>query len=306
MDASILARFRHARVRDLVWVMAAPGLLENADWLISDDECGLLLSRAMPQLQALDQQPDGLHAWIAARNPQRLGPYFEVLLGYWITHLIDATWFVANRIVKSERIVIGEYDMLWRDAGGQLHHWEAAAKFYLQVDPAAGLAGYVGTMTRDRLDLKVARLRDKQLQLSNTSAGAAALPRPDEPVRARAFLKGWLFYPAYAAGHTVAGLSGHHPSGWWIRWDALDFYLPPNLSWRVLDRLDWLSPAMNTDMTMLLTEADCMRWLAAYFAESSVPVLLAGLRCNESGWQEDTRGFIVPWAWGENAVIQAF
>ncbi|WP_124950981.1 DUF1853 family protein [Sulfuriferula thiophila] len=300
----MLTRFQNAQVRDLVWVMAAPGLLENADWVISDDECQQLLNQAMPQLQALDSQPDALHAWIAARNPQRLGPYFEVLLGYWITHLIDASWFAANQIVKAERIVTGEYDMLWRDAGGQINHWEAAVKFYLQIDQTAGLAGYVGTMTRDRLDLKTARLRDKQLQLSTTPAGAAALDNilpvenQSHPVRARALLKGWLFYPRNVPHPLTDGLSPIHLSGWWARWAAHDFSLPANLHWRVLDRLAWLSPVIAADTVNLLTEAEFMGSLSTHFAAEGAPLLVVGLSQNSHGWQEMTRGFIVPLMWG--------
>ena len=304
MTASILAQFQNAQVRDLVWVMAAPGLLETADWIISDAECLAWLNHAMPQLQALDRQPDVLHAWVAARNPQRLGPYFEVLLGYWIAHLIDASWFAANQIVKAERIVTGEYDMLWRDSGGRINHWEAAVKFYLQIDQTAGLAGYVGTMTCDRLDLKTARLRDKQLQLSTTPAGAAALagilPEADlsHPVRARALLKGWLFYPPLVTPHLAAGLSPAHLSGWWLRWGAQGFSLPANLHWRVLDRLAWLSPVIAADAVNLLTEAEFMGSLSAHFAAEGAPLLVVGLNQNPHGWQEMTRGFIVPLTWG--------
>ncbi|ARU30923.1 hypothetical protein CAP31_04000 [Sulfuriferula sp. AH1] len=308
-SSRLLTLFHDAHVRDLVWAMAAPGLLDHADWVIPDSECLALVTQAMPQLQALDRQPDELHAWIAARNPQRLGRYFETLLGYWLTHLIDARWFVANQIVKSGRIVAGEYDLLWRDAGGQLHHWEAAIKFYLQVDPVAGFAGYVGPMRRDRLDLKTAQLRDKQLQLSQTPAGAATLAEMLHtsdvagPVLARALLKGWLFYPAHSLPHPSTGLSANHLSGWWMRWAAADFHLPPGLRWRVLDRLAWLSPAMTGDAAALLDEADCIRRLSAHFAIDGVPLLIAGLTHTATGWQEVTRGFVVPPAWnGQEAI----
>ncbi|MDR3390386.1 MAG: DUF1853 family protein [Sulfuriferula sp.] len=306
--ASCLGRFRDAQVRDLVWAMAAPGLLADAEWIIPDGECQLLLSRAMPQLLALDRQPEALHAWIAARNPHRLGRYFEVLLGYWFTYLIDTAWFAANRIVKSGRNVTGEFDLLWCDStGGNCQHWEVAVKFYLQVDAAAGFAGYVGPMLHDRLDLKVTQLHDKQLQLSQTPAGAAALaeilPASAAGVRARALLKGWLFYPAQHMAAPATGISAAHLAGWWMRWSAADFCLPPGLRWLVLDRLHWLSPAGTADTPDLLTESECMTLLAAHFAAGAAPLLLAGLDLQTTGWQEATRGFIVPPAWGEDGAI---
>ena len=140
----VLKNFNDPRVRDLVWVMAAPGLLSEtavADFNVPDAACRAALARAIPQLTELDNSPAPLLAWIAARNPQRLGPYFETLLAYWLTHLMDGRLIAANLPVKEGNLVLGEYDFLWRDAAGALHHWEAAVKFYLQVDVAAGLAG---------------------------------------------------------------------------------------------------------------------------------------------------------------------
>ncbi|MEQ1669132.1 MAG: DUF1853 family protein, partial [Sulfuriferula sp.] len=170
-----------------------------------------------------------------------------------------------------------------------------------QVDSRAGFAGYVGTMTRDRLDLKVAHLRDWQLCLANTPAGAASLPVANEPVRARAMLKGWLFYPVAAVPQPALGLSAHHLQAWWGRWGQ--FSLPPGLRWQVLPRLSWLTPAMAIDATNLLDEADFVLHLAAHFAQHQTPVLVSGLMQLDGGWREHTRGFIVPsdWLLGSNA-----
>lgn len=290
-----LIPYQNTQVRDLVWVMAAPNLLAEADWLISDYECLTWLDHAMPQLLALDHNPAPLQLWIAQRAPQRLGPYFEVLLSYWMAHLMPATWFVTNQIVKSGRIVLGEYDLLWRDRAGALQHWEASIKLYLQVDNTAGFAGYVGTMTRDRLDIKVARLRDKQLQLVHTPEGAASLPLPHEAVCARALLKGWLFYPAETVAQVADGVSVRHLRGWWCRWDAL--VLPQGLRWKILPRLAWLTPASAVDATTLSDDVDFMLHLTQHFVQHLGPVLVAGLTWTGVGWQEHTRGFVVPPDW---------
>ncbi|MHB1678473.1 MAG: DUF1853 family protein [Sulfuriferula sp.] len=292
-----MSQFQNAQVRDLVWVMAAPNLLPDADWIISDSECSAMLTQAMPQLLALDRQPDHLQAWISARTPRRLGPYFEMLVSYWLTFLIDTTWFVTNTIVKSGRITIGEYDMLWRAPSGSLNHWEVSAKLYLQAGRMDEFASYVGTMTRDRLDLKVARLRDKQLQLARTIAGSAALPDIDEPVIAKALFKGWLFYPSHLPLTSAAGLSTRHLTGWWMRWGAAEFRLQPKIKWRVLERLSWLSPVRSSDATMLSTEVDFIASLTVHFTESTEPLLVAGLAQMDSAWEEVTRGFIVPQNW---------
>ena len=297
MSVDPLASFQNAQVRDLVWVMAAPNLLAEAHWLIADSECLSWLEHAMPQLLALEQNPTPLQLWIAQHAPQRLGPYFEILLSYWIAHLMPATWFSTNQIVKSGRIVLGEYDLLWRDTVGALQHWEASIKLYLQVDSAAGFAGYVGTMTRDRLDIKVTRLRDKQLQLARTPEGAASLPLPDEAVRARALLKGWLFYPVDTVPQPAEGVSVRHLQGWWCRWGALVLPQPQTMRWKILPRLAWLTPANTIDATTLWNNIDFMLHLTEHFSQHQAPVLVAGLVQVGVVWQEYTRGFVVPLDW---------
>ena len=284
-------------MRDLVWVIAAPNLLEEVDWIVSDSECAAILALAMPKLLALDQHPDSLHQWIATRKPLHLGPYVEILVAYWLTYLISTIWFATNQIVKSGRTTVGEYDMLWRASSGLLNHWEVSAKLYLQVDAAAGLAGYIGTTTRDRLDLKVARLRDKQLRLAETPAGAAALPHAGEPVTAKALLKGWLFYPPDRQISRAVGVSSNHSSGSWQRWGTNEFDLLPNLHWCVLERLAWLSPVLRTDAATLQTEIVFRAWLMSYFERNTEPLLVAGLAPGANGWEEITREFVVPQAW---------
>ena len=84
--------------------MAAPNLLAEADWLVGDLECTEIVAAAMPQLLALERHPAPLQAWLAARNPNRLGPYFESLVAYWLAFLLDADWYATNKIVKSGQI----------------------------------------------------------------------------------------------------------------------------------------------------------------------------------------------------------
>lgn len=300
MMTNLLQTLHDPRVRDLVWVMAAPSLMSEsaAPYFAVPDAFGQdAVLRAMPQLLELDRHPAALHDWIAARSPHRLGRYFETLLEYWLNHLIGGQLIAANLPVKAGDIVMGEYDFLWRDVAGALNHWEVSVKFYLQVDAAAGLAGYVGTLTRDRLDLKFAHLRDKQLKLSATPAGEAALPRPGEAVSARALLKGWLFYPHGQAIIPGPEVSPRHLSGWWLRCGETAFNPQPGLRWKVLPRLEWLTPSMSWGEEGLQTGAGFNAALETHFAVDSAPLLVAGLTAAGNAWQEVTRGFVVSAGW---------
>lgn len=299
---NLLSSFRDARVRELVWIMAAPGLFtENAapGFPVTDDLRRDTLTQAMPQLLALDRRPAPLHTWMTLHNPQRLGRYFETLLKYWLTYLMDGQLVAANLPVKVGNMVIGEYDFLWRDAAGALQHWEAAVKFYLQVEAAAGLTGYIGTLCQDRLDLKFAHLRDKQLKLATTPAGAAVLPHAGEAVCARAFFSGWLFYPKDLKGQIIYApeISPQHLRGWWLRWHKTAFNTSCGLHWKILPRLEWLTPTIQFSQERLQSGTDFSAALNIHFALSTAPLLVAGLNLTESIWQEVTRGFIVSPAW---------
>ena len=296
----LLKQLHHPQVRDLAWVMAAPGLLREAaapDFAVPDTFGERAVAGALPTLLALDRAPAPLLEWIGARNPQRLGRYFETLLEYWLAHLLGGELIAANLKVKAGKLVIGEFDFLWRDADGALQHWEASVKFYLQVDAGAGLAGYVGTLTRDRLDLKFVSLRDKQLKLGRTEAGAAALLHAGSTFVARALLKGWLFYPAGQAAHLAPEVSPQHLQGWWLRWDGVAQLPQPNLRWRVLERLEWLTPALSLDGADLQTEADFSTTLDVHFTANGAPLLVSGMVLQAGIWQEVSRGFVVSARW---------
>ena len=296
----LLKQLHHPQVRDLAWVMAAPGLLREAaapDFAVPDTFGARAVAGALLTLLALDRAPAPLLEWIGARNPQRLGRYFETLLEYWLAHLLGGELIAANLKVKAGKLVIGEFDFLWRDADGALQHWEASVKFYLQVDASAGLAGYVGTLTRDRLDLKFVSLRDKQLKLGRTEAGAAALPHTGSTLAARALLKGWLFYPAGQAAHLAPEVSPQHLQGWWLRWDGAAQLPQMDLRWRVLERLEWLTPAMSEDASDLQREADFNVALSAHFAVNGAPLLVSGMALQAGIWHEVSRGFVVSGRW---------
>lgn len=208
MMKNLLQTIHDPRVRDLVWVMAAPSLMRgsSAPYFAVPDAFGQeAVLRAMPALQALDSEPAALHDWIAARKPQRLGRYFETLLEYWLSHLIGGQLVAANLRVKAGDIVMGEYDFLWRDVAGALNHWEASVKFYLQVDAAAGLAGYVGTLTRDRLRFEVcppARQTTQARHHAGRGGGVASPRRGGQRTRAA---QGLAVLPARAGDYSSAG-----------------------------------------------------------------------------------------------------
>ena len=266
---------------DLHWLVDSPDLLAPA--------AGLPLARWPACAQQEIQQ------WLAQEGaaPQtltqdfhtrfrRLGLYAEALLHAALQHA-DSIELLAhhspihintNRAQSAARQTIGELDYIWRDRSNQqVWHWELAVKFYLYVPQAGGPLDadrYVGLQQRDTLARKSAKMRDQQLPLS-------AMPEVTQQLglhvdHVAAYVKGWLFYPLQgrhwddyvpAAAPAQAILNPRHLKGWWLKYADFVARLeqdtdPGRLRWRVLSRMQWLSPqqasvSQTLDATALLT-----------------------------------------------------
>ena len=108
-------------------------------------------------------------------------------------------------------------------------------KFYLAVpdltlDPKEC---FVGPQTRDRLHLKLARLRDHQLPLAGHAAAAVVLA-DWQPLLSAALIRGRLFYPASKGGVDRRAL--------WCPADHAGEQLPDADSYALLSRREWFAP----------------------------------------------------------------
>ena len=292
-------------VRDLAWAIGSPGLLDPgfpaySEPVLDDAFCTTELLRADTWLHGLDRDPAELHAFLEKRPTHRLGHYFESLLEYWLKQA-GAAELRARLPVGDTGHRIGEFDFVFRkdDWGGSLH-WEAAVKFYLQQSPAPEWNAFIGPNPRDRLSDKLHKLFHQQLKLGATTAGRAALGMATSPAP-RAWVKGYLFFPAGTQPPSVPGISNHCLKGWWLRHGERP--LPAHhaaLRWKSLPRLGWLAPARASaaDLGTLLDTEHMHTVIARHFAHSHTPLLLAELAPDGDGtWHEIARGFVVNPQW---------
>lgn len=304
----LIDRFEDATVRDLAWLLFAPGLLRA-------DEAGAALAQpfasdeerdaTLAWLHALDGAPDPLH--VRSRNPKstRLGIYAESLLEFFLAHGPAARLIAANVPLRRQRRTIGECDFLLQTAGGARQHWELAVKFYLHIGDgasrAARLSDYVGPNLQDRFDLKHARLLTHQLGLTSRAEFAAL--GLDGPWDAQLFIKGRLFYhddavlPAPEVGE-------RHVRGWWLtasEWGERNDAIDDARAWVVQPRMAWLASRRlhADDAESLLAEA---AGIHAGLRAIAQPTMVASyVRDEAGGWTEESRGFIVPDDWPERA-----
>lgn len=308
-DDSPWRQWRHALVRDLAWAIASPPLLRPDDpstlWL--DGAWGRrALEASRDWLAFLDRDPAPLQQALALRQG-RLGSYFESLLDAWLAWPGNPLYRRLHHglAVRQDKLTLGEFDFLVEDRmGGEVQHWEVAVKFYLGIAPGGDPASWVGPGQKDRLDLKLDRLRRHQLPLADLPEAQALLrslglsrPRPVGLVRGR------LFYPADAclADWTPRGAAPGHLKGWWMPADAfLKRFPDAGITWMRLPREHWLAPVdlgPGSDSVRIgepqsaaaLVEA----WQAAADNRAAAVVGLADGR-------EVTRGFITPPQWPRN------
>ncbi len=303
----------HPAVRDLAWVIASPPLPASAhpffeEQAVSDDWCAEQFLRFLPTLSSLDRDPLALHTWLASRSSQRLGRYFESLVGYWLAHAPGLTHVTPSLQVKRDKLTLGEFDFLYRDEQtASPIHLEVAVKFYLKLATAEGWSAYVGPGVQDRLDIKLKHMFQQQLALGKLAEARAALS-PAFQGRALAslgMLKGYIFYPwtdTEALGSVSSpGLSVRHLQGWWLSMANVDEVVRRDdfALWKILPKREWLSPCVATDSSTLMHACDIIDGLHLHFQQSKFPQLVAGLHREEKAglWREYTRGFLVPNDW---------
>ncbi len=286
-------------VRALAWLLDAPGLLDPDDphWQgkIAAPPAPGAAVRAW--LDALDLDPSALDAALGDKAYTRLGLYAEKLMAfYYQQHGQLVAHGLQVRATRND--TVGEFDFLLDAGPGGVEHIEFATKFYLLEGSAASrFDTFVGPNLADSLGAKMRKIVDKQLALASHPAAQALLPRP--VLRARALVKGWLFYAAGSAA-PMAGIASLHCRGFWCplaQVGALE-----EDAWVVLPRLEWLAPYRAGANAEVLTRQGLQAALAQAFDTLKAPVLVAAVRQEEGGLVETARGFIVPDDWRARAA----
>ncbi len=141
------------------------------------------------------------------------------------------------------------------------------------------------------------KIIDKQLALASHPAAAALLPGP--VLRSLALVKGWLFYPA-GQQPGMDGIAAGHCHGFWCALDEFD----ADGSFVVLPRMQWLAPYKSASNATVMDGAQLRRWLVDYFAQASMPALVAEVSKDGNNVLETRRGFIVPNDWLAKAAAK--
>ncbi|WP_308602103.1 DUF1853 family protein [Massilia sp. Dwa41.01b] len=285
-------------MRALAWLLDSPDLLD-ADaphWQGRIATTGPVTPEVDARLRALDHDPAELDAALGPRVYTRLGLYAEKLMAFYFQ---QQGRLLAHglQIRASRNDTVGEFDFLLDAGPDGAEHIEFATKFYLlQGEAGDRFDALVGPNLADSLGAKMRKIFERQLELGAHPAAQALLPRP--VVRARALVKGWLFYPA-GSWPAMSGVTAGHCRGFWCALEELDTLGAD--AFLVLPKLQWLAPFRAAQADAILNRAQLHAELEARFESSPSPVLVASVRAEPGCVEEVERGFIVPNDWRARA-----
>lgn len=297
-QAHFARRWGHLKrphVRTLAWLLDAPDLLDPHDpcWEHRIASLGPAGLDAALWLAGLDADPSALDAALGGRTYSRLGLYAEKLMAFYFQ---GRGQLVAHglQVRGSRNDTIGEFDFLLDAGPDGVEHIEFATKFYLLEEAnASHFDAFVGPGLADSLGAKMRKIFASQLRLGTHPAAQAVLPRP--VVRAKALVKGWLFYPA--GGHKpMAGVGPGHCRGYWCALADVPALAPQHFV--VLPRMQWLAPYRGDGTERVLDR----QGLCEALAGQETPALVATVRDEGGSPVETRRGFIVPDDWRARAA----
>ena len=301
-QAQFARRWGHLRqphVRDLAWLLDAPGLLDAAhpQWQGKIAASDPVSAAVGAWLTRLDLDSGALEAALGARPATRLGLYAEKLMAfYYQQHGRLVAHGLQVRATRND--TVGEFDFLLDAGPDGLEHIEFATKFYLLEGHAGSpFDTLVGPNLADSLGAKMRKIVERQLVLGCHPAAQAVLARP--VLRARAQVKGWLFYPAGSTA-PMGGIDARHCRGFWCAPGQIAAHEED--AWVVLPRLQWLAPLRTESIDAVLTRAGLQAALARGFNTDKAPVLVAAVRECGAALVETARGFIVPDDWRARAA----
>jgi uncharacterized protein len=195
-----MMKFQNPHVCDLAWAISSPPLLlpDASDCRWYSNEWYRSAGAESTELMIhADRHPQSLESMLAERSDRRLGNYFETLWAYWLSANPRFELLGRNLQINDQGRTLGELDFIVLDrAIGKCLHWEVAVKFYLGRGDTSLQCNWLGPGRKDRLDLKVGHLLNRQLKLGSHPLVREWCDNRGIRIDAHAvILKGRLYYP---------------------------------------------------------------------------------------------------------------
>ena len=298
-------------VRDLAWACFSPPLLhvEQVAGVTSDIEaCNMeLTSRRRLWLEQLDRDAGALQHYLSLRPTHRLGVYFEQLWQFFLQQDAETELVAHNLPVHHEGKTLGEFDCIYYCRQRNCHvHLELAVKYFLAAPRASNkptngdCRDWLGPDNRDRLDLKLDQLLQRQILLGDNPRAKQVLCNLGvvEPVKEIAF-KGYLFQPLKAPPPPPPAYNHDSHMHHWLGLDQVQTHCCEMSAHalQVLPKMRWLCRAHCDHPQESVSAEQLLPRMAGYFENDTYPLLVAAM---DSQGMELSRFFVTPDNWPEH------
>jgi len=300
---------------DLVWAATSADMIEISGIAAASGLHSISCSPAASGLVSWLRNNDHsskLQSLIQQRQPRRLGIYYEALWQTIFEHYPGFDLICQNLTITKNSRTLGEMDFIYYCQHRQQYvHLETAVKFYLGVPENDTVQAtentttpwhqWIGPGCKDRLDIKLNRMLEKQTQLSTTTEGISALKQLDiiQPLR-EICLKGYFFYPLNRPFAAPQHSHQNHSRGHWLALKDMDL-LGEKGEWLIMKKVQWLAPASLPKTAILHDLKSLKADIASRLSCNSFPIMIANLQLSNKGgnenYRESARYFITPDDW---------
>jgi hypothetical protein len=302
-----VGRIQHPQLRDLIWAVSSPSLIvplqdwpKAFDYVPADD--------TLKQLACTDTRL--LEQHLASRETRFLGSYFEALWEFFFEHHSRFTVVAKNLQIRDAHRTLGEFDFIVFDSEMNKHlHLELAIKFYLGLRETNtkpytdGEHLWIGPQTRDRLDIKIARVLEHQLKLHQQPLAQQQLHALGvDTVEPQMLIKGYLFQPlsrcqpqtALPLPDYACNTSAHAQ---WLSLDQLSTVLDDQHPWHLLHKRHWPAPPYAENLNDPLSADELNERVSHVIERENRPYLVIQSGSDSSSPQALKRYFVTPPGW---------
>ncbi|EAT11814.1 DUF1853 family protein [Bermanella marisrubri] len=274
----ILQQLKDPHIRRLAWCLFADPMAHISSAAHLDLGEWHDITALEDWLKKLDQQPKPLHDYILAGNHRLLGSYFERLWQFFFSYHPQWNLLADHVQIIHEKQTLGELDLIVRNPEHDIVHIELATKWYLQAPghTGANTHDWLGPQTKDRLDLKIKKLKDKQFPFAQHPQVIDHLKTNNLPLpqAQRLVMKGGLF--------TQLGEDFTLPSCTpptievfpWCHHQTLGSWTRDSHLYCLLEKHEWLGPAQITEHSRILTRAQLLEVTYDHFVKGRHPYAL--------------------------------
>jgi len=273
------------QVRHLFWCLFSPELatIEN------DHSVTINFNTQLAKwFTDLDQYSDPLLCYLSQENPRLLGGYFECLWQFFFQFNPQWQLLAHNIQVIKNKQTLGELDII-ASHQNTVTHLELAVKFYLQHPDYDGhqCQHWLGPQCRDRLDIKLGKLQNKQLPFLAHPATQETLKSRQlpAPTQQSLVLKGYLFHQWKMPFKRPPAVNTQCLMGQWLHQSGVKRLVTGHDSWLIIEKPQWLGHFKSHKETesFCLTAKEIILFTLNHFANSTYKHALMLVKITNSG-----------------------